>query len=157
MAHRHLPLLAVLVLCLTVSAAVTDDRALSGYSADSARAERDWETKFRAIPNADNQREYMKRLSARPHNVGTPYDQDNAEWLLAKMKEWGLDAHIENFDVLFPTPKERAVELVEPTKFTAWLNKPPFSTDPISIQQAERLPTSNPYSPDGVSTPPLST
>src|SRR5438105_15388902 len=110
MAHRHLPLLAVLVRCLTVSAAVTDDRALPGYSADSARAERDWETKFRAIPNADNQREYMKRLSARPHNVGTPYDQDNAEWLLAKMKEWGLDAHIENFDVLFPTPKERIVD-----------------------------------------------
>ncbi|PYY07021.1 MAG: folate hydrolase [Acidobacteria bacterium] len=155
MAHRHLPLLAVLVLCLTVSAAVTDDRALSGYSADSARAERDWETKFRAIPNADNQREYMKRLSARPHNVGTPYDQDNAEWLLAKMKEWGLDAHIENFDVLFPTPKERAVELVEPTKFTASLNEPPLSIDPTSNQQAEQLPTYNAYSADGDVTAPL--
>ena len=155
MAHRHLPLLAVLVLCLTVSAAVTDDRALSGYSADSARAERDWETKFRAIPNADNQREYMKRLSARPHNVGTPYDQDNAEWLLAKMKEWGLDAHIENFDVLFPTPKERAVELVEPTKFTASLNEPPLSIDPASNQQAEQLPTYNAYSADGDVTAPL--
>ncbi|PYX82727.1 MAG: folate hydrolase [Acidobacteria bacterium] len=155
MAHRHLPLLAVLVLCLTVSAAVTDDRALPGYSADSARAERDWETKFRAIPNADNQREYMKRLSARPHNVGTPYDQDNAEWLLAKMKEWGLDAHIENFDVLFPTPKERAVELVEPTKFTASLNEPPLSIDPTSNQQAEQLPTYNAYSADGDVTAPL--
>ena len=155
MAHRHLPLLAVLVLCLTVSAAVTDDRALPGYSADSARAERDWETKFRAIPNADNQREYMKRLSARPHNVGTPYDQDNAEWLLAKMKEWGLDAHIENFDVLFPTPKERAVELVEPTKFTASLNEPPLSIDPASNQQAEQLPTYNAYSADGDVTAPL--
>ena len=47
-------------------------------------------------------------VGARPHHVGSPYDKDNAEWMLAKLKEWGLDAHIENFDVLFPTPKERA-------------------------------------------------
>jgi len=34
--------------------------------------------------------------------------------MLSKFKEWGLDAHIENFDVLFPTPKERVVELSSP-------------------------------------------
>jgi N-acetylated-alpha-linked acidic dipeptidase len=128
---------------------------LPGYTADSARAERDWETKLRAIPSADNEREYMKRLSARPHNVGTPYDKDNAEWLLAKMKEWGLDAHIENFDVLFPTPKERAVELVEPTKFPASLQEPPVAVDPTSNQQSEQLPTYNAYSADGDVTAPL--
>ncbi|HYL14406.1 MAG TPA: transferrin receptor-like dimerization domain-containing protein [Terriglobales bacterium] len=155
MAHRLLPLLAVLVFCLTVSAAIGDDQALPGYSADSARAEREWETKFRAIPSPDNQRDYMKRLSARPHNVGTPYDKDNAEWLLAKMKEWGLDAHIESFDVLFPTPKERAVELVEPTKFTASLQEPPVAVDPTSNQQSDQLPTYNAYSVDGDVTAPL--
>jgi N-acetylated-alpha-linked acidic dipeptidase len=155
MVRRHLPLLAVLVFCLTVSAAVTDDQALPGYSADSARAERDWEARFRAIPSADHQREYMQRLSARPHNVGTPYDKDNAEWLLAKMKEWGLDAHIENFDVLFPTPEERAVELVEPARFTASLKEPPLAVDPTSNQQAEQLPTYNAYSADGDVTAPL--
>ena len=61
----------------------------------------------------------MQRLSARPHNVGSPYDKDNAEWLLAKFKQYGFDAHIEVFDVLFPTPKERLVELIAPTKFTS--------------------------------------
>jgi hypothetical protein len=60
-------------------------------------------------------RRYMQRLSARPHHVGSPYDKDNAEWILAKFKEWGLDAHIETFEVLFPTPKERALELVAPS------------------------------------------
>src|SRR5437899_6136833 len=155
MARRQLPLLAVLLFCLTLSASIGGDKALSGYSADSARAEGKWGTKFRAIPNADSQREYMKRLSARPHNVGTPYDKDNAEWLLAKMKAWGLDAHIENFDVLFPTPKERAVELVEPTHFTAKLQEPAVSADPTSDQQKEQLPTYNAYSVDGDVTAPL--
>ena len=72
---------------------------------------------FRAIPQAANIRGYMQRLSARPHHVGSAYTKDNAEWMLARFKEWGWDAAIEQFDVLFPTPKERVLELVEPTKF----------------------------------------
>ena len=35
----------------------------------------------------------------------------------AQFKAWGWDAQIETFDVLFPTPKERVVELVAPTTF----------------------------------------
>jgi N-acetylated-alpha-linked acidic dipeptidase len=97
----------------------------------------------------------MQRLSARPHHVGSPYDKDNAEWMLAKFKEWGLDANIEIFDVLFPTPKARAVELVEPTRFTAKLQEPALAIDPTSNQQAEQLPTYNAYSADGDVTAPL--
>ena len=97
----------------------------------------------------------MQRLAARPHHVGSPYDKDNAEWMLAKFKEWGLDASIESFDVLFPTPKVRVVELVEPTKFTAKLQEPALPVDPTSNQQAEQLPTYNAYSIDGDVTAPL--
>ena len=97
----------------------------------------------------------MQRLSARPHHVGSPYDKDNAEWILSKFKEWGLDAHIETFDVLFPTPKERLVELVEPTHFTAKLQEPPVAVDPTSNQNDEQLPTYNAYSIDGDVTAPL--
>ena len=52
----------------------------------------------------------MRRLSARPHHVGSAYDKDNAEWILARFKEWGWDAQIETFGALFPTPKERVLE-----------------------------------------------
>ena len=106
-------------------------------------------------PNPQNQRDYMQRLTARPHHVGSPYDKDNAEWMLAKFKEWGLDANIESFDVLFPTPKARVVELLEPTKFTAKLQEPVLPIDPTSNQQAEQLPTYNAYSGDGDVTAPL--
>ena len=73
-----------------------DSPALQGFSPDSATSERAWESKFKAIPAPAGLREYMQRLSARPHHVGSPYDKDNAEWILAKFKEWGLDAQIEN-------------------------------------------------------------
>jgi len=133
-----------------------DEPTLYGYSADSSRAERQWEEKLRAIPSPDNLRSYMQQLSARPHNVGSDYDKQNAEWILAKFKEFGLDAHIEQFDVLFPTPKERVVELVEGgPKFVAKLQEPPVSQDPTSSQQNEQLPTYNAYSIDGDVTAPL--
>jgi N-acetylated-alpha-linked acidic dipeptidase len=114
-----------------------------------------WEQKFRDIPDPKNLREFMQRLSARPHHVGSAYDKDNAEWILAKLKSWGLDAKIENFDVLFPTPKERLVELIEPVKFTAKLEEPAVPGDPTSNQKSEQLPVYHAYSIDGEVTAPL--
>ena len=135
---------------------VADEQPLYGYSAESSRAERQWEEKLRAIPSPDNLRAYMQRLSAHPHHVGSPYDKDNAEWIAEKFKEFGLDTHIEQFDVLFPTPKERLVELVEGgPKFVAKLQEPALPQDPTSSQQSEQLPTYNAYSIDGDVTAPL--
>jgi N-acetylated-alpha-linked acidic dipeptidase len=114
-----------------------------------------WDAKFRAIPQPDNIKRTMQRLSARPHHVGSPYDKDNAEWLRAQFESFGWDAKIEVFTVLFPTPKERLLELVSPTKFTAKLQEPPVSVDPTSGQTAEQLPTYNAYSIDGDVTGPL--
>ena len=94
-------------------------------------------------------------MSARPHHVGSPYDKDNAEWLLARFKEWGWDAQIETFSVLFPTPTERVLELLEPTRFTARLEEPVVAVDPTSNQKSEQLPTYNAYSIDGDVTGPL--
>ncbi|MBS1850923.1 MAG: M28 family peptidase [Acidobacteria bacterium] len=126
-----------------------------GYSGPSSAAQRDWEQKFRAGIVPGNIRENMRRLSARPHHVGSPYDKDNAEWMLARFKEWGFDAKIETFHVLFPTPKERVVELVAPTAYRAKLQEPVLAVDPTSNQTAEQLPTYNAYSADGDVTAPL--
>jgi N-acetylated-alpha-linked acidic dipeptidase len=126
-----------------------------GYTSSTSSAQRGWENKFRDGIVAANVRESLRRLSARPHHVGSPYDKDNAEWMLARFKEWGFDAHIETFDVLFPTPKERVLELIEPTKFRARLQEPVLAIDPTSNQTSEQLPTYNAYSVDGDVTAPL--
>ena len=119
------------------------------------RAGREWESRFLAIPSPDNMREAMRRLSARPHHVGSVYGQESAEWILARFREWGWDAQIETFDVLFPTPKERLVEMIEPTRFRLALEEPALAVDPTSGQKAEQLPTYNAYSTDGDVTGPL--
>ncbi len=148
-------ILAVVCACAITVQAADSTRPLRGYSSAESATERQWEEKLRAIPTPDNVKEYMRRLSARPHHVGSPYDKDNAEWLLAKVKSWGFDAKIENFDVLFPTPKERVVELVEPTQFKAKLEEPVISIDPTTDQKSEQLPTYHAYAHDGEVTAPL--
>jgi N-acetylated-alpha-linked acidic dipeptidase len=127
----------------------TNSAPFIGYSAGGAAAEAALEKKLQEGASADTIRENMRRLSARPHNVGSPYDKNNAEWILARFKEWGFDAKIETFNVLFPTPKVRVVELLQPTRFRARLQEPPLGVDPTSQQTPEQLPTYNAYSADG--------
>ena len=113
-----------------------------------------WEEKFRALPRADLLKEYMRELSAEPHHLGSARDQQNAEWLRDKFKSWGLDVSIEEYQVLFPTPKERVLELLAPTKFVAKLKEPTIAEDPDSTDQ-DQLPTYNAYSGEGDVTAPL--
>src|SRR6202789_2844147 len=143
------------LLASTAYAVNTGEVSLRGYTPEHAAGEVQWEQKFREMPDPAKVRENMRRMSARPHHVGSPYDKDNAEWLLAKLKSWGLDAKIENFDVLFPTPKERLVEMLEPVKFTAKLEEPAIAIDPTSNQKSEQLPVYHAYSIDGDVTAPL--
>jgi len=131
------------------------DVPLRGFFPQSVQAERDLEARFKTMPEPDRMRESMRRLSARPHHVGSAYDKDNAGWILNQFKSYGWDAHIENFDVLFPTPVERVVELVAPTTFKASLQETALPEDPTSSQQSEQLPSYNAYSIDGDVTGPL--
>ena len=91
----------------------------------------------------------MRRLSARPHKVGSPYDKDNAEWILAQLKSYGLDAQIETFDALFSTPKVAiaATAGLQPAYRKA--RGATLAVDPTSGQKSEQLPTYNAYSKDG--------
>ncbi|HXF24555.1 MAG TPA: transferrin receptor-like dimerization domain-containing protein [Gemmatimonadaceae bacterium] len=152
-----LPFLASLgVLAIPlVAASPPPSGDILGFTPASSRIQRDWENKFRALPDPARMRADMKLLAARPHHVGSPYDKQNAEWILKQFKDAGWDAHIETFNVLFPTPKQRLVELVAPTRFTAKLQEPPVPGDSTSSQTSEQLPTYNAYSIDGDVTGPL--
>jgi N-acetylated-alpha-linked acidic dipeptidase len=127
---------------------------LRGYTDASARTQLEWEARMRDVPKPELLREYMNRLAAEPHHVGSAYDKQNAEFIRDKFQSWGFDAKIEEFDVLFPTPRERVLEMVAPTTFTAQLKEPVVAEDPDSADQGQ-LPTYNAYSTDGDVTAPL--
>src|SRR5215831_10121365 len=133
--------IAIAILCVSTSALMAQQTA--------------WDQQFRDSIKADNIGANMQRLAARPHHVGSPYSKDNAEWMLAQFKAWGWDAQIERFDVLFPTPKERVLEMTAPARFVAKLDEPVVAVDPNSGQKIEQLPSYNAYSIDGDVTAPL--
>jgi N-acetylated-alpha-linked acidic dipeptidase len=153
--NRAFVIAALVVTAFASRARAADDDRLYGFTPATSKKQRAWEKKFNAIPSPKIMRETMQQLSARPHHVGSPHDKANAEWILARFKSWGLDAHIEQYDVLFPTPKTRVVELIEPIRYVAKLQEPVVANDPTSNQQSEQLPSYNAYSIDGDVTAPL--
>ena len=119
-----------------------------------AQSERNWEDIYRSLPRAELLKDYVQRLSAEPHHVGSVAGRRNAEWMRDQLNRWGLQATIEEYDILFPTPRERVLELLEPARFQAQLKEPKISEDDDS-GDADQLPTYNAFSGDGDVTAPL--
>ncbi|MEP6802754.1 MAG: M28 family metallopeptidase [Acidobacteriota bacterium] len=127
---------------------------LRGFPGDAA-SQKELERRYASALDPASIREFDRFLSAEPHHIGSARGEQNAKWMVAKLREWGLDARIETFDVLFPTPTERILELVAPTRFRASLAETPVAGDTTSSQTAGQLPTYNAYSIDGDVTAPL--
>ena len=148
------PLLALTGALVTFVAAATSGHAsplsngMLGFAPENATAQRSLEQRFDAQLNPADQREWMKQMSSEPNQVGSPHDKANAEFMLKKFREWGWDAHIETFDVLYPTPKKVALELLGPHPFTAMLHEPPIPGDATSSLPGA-LPPYNVYGGDG--------
>ena len=143
-----LSLVAVAVVLVQVLGLATDEPLL-GFPGTRTDEQRALEAQFDAELDADNLREWMERLSARPHHVGSPYGKEVADFLTEQFRRWGYETKRETFHVLFPTPRTRRLELVGPTRFVAALTEPMLVEDRTSAQQAEQLPTYNAYSIDG--------
>jgi len=132
----------------------TDDTML-GFTGDGATTQRSLEQRFDALLDPADQREWLKQMTAGPNQVGSPHDKANAEFMLARFREWGWDAHIETFSVLYPTPKKVALELQGPHPYVAKLSEPPVAGDATSDIQKDVLPPYNAYGGDGDVTAPL--
>ena len=127
---------------------------IRGFSEHGSKTERDWEAKARDIPQAAHIRAYMQRMSAEPHHAGSPADKAVADYATGRLREWGLDTHIENFEALLPYPTSRTLEMISPVQFRATLKEPVISEDKDS-GDAHQLPTFNAYSAAGDVTAPL--
>jgi N-acetylated-alpha-linked acidic dipeptidase len=147
--------LTVVVFSLTTQAAQEPaarpeaKKTLLGFTAAGSEKQRALEAQFDGSLSGENLKTWQKRLSARPHHVGSPYDKDNAEFIAGLFKSWGYDTTIESFDVLFPTPTVRVLEMVGPEKVIARLAEPTLREDATSGQTREQLPVYNAYSIDG--------
>ena len=122
--------------------------SLYGFMQQSIAAQLALEQRFDSQLNATELGEWLKRLSAGANHVGAPHNKENAEFLLKQFRDWGWQAEIETFDVLYPTPKHTALELIAPTKVVAKLHEPPIAGDATSTR-TDNLPPYNVFGADG--------
>jgi N-acetylated-alpha-linked acidic dipeptidase len=152
-AARRRPLTSFAALGLALLGArpgsAAESAPLLGFSTEASRAQLELEARFDAALSTDELRAWLRQLAARPHHVGSAWGRANAEWLRERFASWGWEARIETFDVLFPTPKRRSLELTAPTYYRARLEEPTLVEDSTSGQRQEQLPTYNAYSIDG--------
>ena len=143
---RYPTTLFALLLSVVLTA---QDGSLLGFTEASAEQERQMEAALDERVTPANLDEWMKYMSARPHHVGSPYDKKVVDFMAEKFRSWGYEVEVERFDVLFPTPKVRKLELLEPTTYTATLEEPPVDGDTATEQTEEALPPYNAFSIDG--------
>lgn len=135
----------VFALCQTTFA---QNKTITGFSASASATQLRTESAFDQLLNAKRLGETIKELSAKPHELGSANGKAEAENILSKFKSYGWDAKIETYQVLFPTPKTRVLEMTSPTVYHALLKEPALKEDATSDQQ-DQLPTYNAWSADG--------
>lgn len=134
---------------LLLAASAFAQQPITGFSAKAAQEQAALEAKFDAQLSAQHIGQYIKDMSSRPHHVGSPGGEAVAQYLLSKFKSFGLDARIETYQVLFPTPKTRVLEMTGPTTYKAILKEPALKEDATSGQTKEQLDIYNCWSADG--------
>jgi N-acetylated-alpha-linked acidic dipeptidase len=122
---------------------------LFGFEPDEVAAQQAVEQRFDAQLKTSELRDWLKTLSSEPNQVGSPHNKANAEAVRDLFKQWGWDAQIETFEVLYPTLERHTLEMVAPKKFVASLKEPPVAGDASSARTANAMPPYNAYGADG--------
>ncbi|MSU62253.1 MAG: M28 family peptidase [Pedosphaera sp.] len=139
------------LLALAAGASVAQEvrTNMLGFSAARAADQLALEKKFDVLLDPADQQAWLELMSAEPNHVGSPHNKANAGFMLEKFREWGWDAQIETFYVLYPTPMKQTLELVAPVRFTARLHEPLLEGDRTSGKTKDALPPYHAYGADG--------
>ncbi len=93
-------------------------------------------------------RAWLKTPSSAANQVGSLHDKANAQYVRDLFRQWGWDARIEVFEVLYPTLRAHTLEMTAPSRFVASLTEPPVEGDTTSSRD-DALAPYNEYSADG--------
>ena len=125
------------------------DDPIFGFDAEGAAAQHALEARFDALIDADQLREWMEYIISKPIYVGAPHNKETADWMVEQLRSWGWEADLAEYQVLFPTPRTRHLELLSPGSYVATLREPAVPGDASSEIEKDRLPPYNAYSADG--------
>ena len=133
-----------LIIISTIS--TTAQKSITGFknSVKQLKIEADFDAQLNAKRVGQN----IKLLSSVPHHVGSEGGKFVASEIAKVFKDNGWDTKIETYQLMFPTPITRVLEMSGVTNFKALLKEPAFKEDATS-GQLDQLPTYNCWSADG--------
>jgi N-acetylated-alpha-linked acidic dipeptidase len=128
---------------------------MRGFSPGGARAERDLETRFRAIPAAGAIETWHRYFTREPHPATSPRTREIATYIASQWRAQGLeDVTLHRYDVLSSNPRRVRVEMVAPVRYVPTLREEPYPQDPGLSQPAVRGPWTS-FSASGDVTAPV--
>ena len=140
---KKLTILSLFVFAITFANAQTN---LLGFksSENQIKNEKYFDAQLSAIRAGEN----IKLLSSVPHHVGSAGGKFVADEIVKVFKTAGWDTKIETYQLMFPIPITRTLEMSGATNYKAKLKETPLKEDATS-NQADQLPTYNCWSADG--------
>jgi N-acetylated-alpha-linked acidic dipeptidase len=146
----HLRIAGSLLLC--ASGLLAAQSPLPGYTPANAARERSLESDAIKRPSATLASEYSRELSKETHVAGTAAQARTRDYVIAQMKQWGIETDVRAYDVWMPQPVSVKAGRVSPLPKEFSLAEPPVPGDPTS--KLAQYPTVNGYSGQGDVTAP---
>src|SRR5881296_3143238 len=115
-----------------------------------AAAERDFERLLLAIPDSASLRAMSRDLTRLPHMAGTPAQAVTRDYVVEKLRSWGLESWTKEYTVYLPQPEIVAAWLIARPGAVAVplaLREPPVAGNPAT--QGPQVPPFNGYTGDG--------
>jgi N-acetylated-alpha-linked acidic dipeptidase len=138
----------ILIMAMTNVNVSGQQVGLSGFNDTSATEELKNEKTFDSFISRENIGLTIRDLSSVPHNLGSAGSKEVAEKIEKKFRDYGFDVHMDVYQVLFPEPKIRILEMTTPQSYHALLKEPALKEDETSGQK-DQIPTYNAWSADG--------
>lgn len=111
-------------------------RDLPGFSPAQIEGRLGWERVLLETPQPDSAWRHLRILTEEPHVAGTPADRATAVYVRDRLRAYGLDAQLVEYQVLLNYPRHVALELVEPVPMKLSLREQPIEGDKDSADSS---------------------
>jgi N-acetylated-alpha-linked acidic dipeptidase len=112
----------------------------SGYSPQSAIAERAAEADAITRPSPSIASTHSKFLSLQPHMAGTPAQARTRDYVVNQMKSWGLETEVRSYRIWMPHPLSTRVWRISPNPIELNLQEGPIPEDTTSVSFPQIVP-----------------
>ncbi|HEU0015411.1 MAG TPA: transferrin receptor-like dimerization domain-containing protein [Longimicrobium sp.] len=142
--HRRI---APALIALTAAAPLAAQQPMTGFAPQSAARQQAVESAAIAAPSPQRAEELARALSAEAHVAGTPAQARTRDYVIARMREMGLQTEVRAYTIWLPHATSARAWRVSPDPVEIDLREPPIAEDPTSA--LPQYPAANGYSAPG--------